>query len=302
VPDRTPSGDTTSTAERRALMRAATVAARAAAAQGPASAEDLSATAARQRLALVAPHLVGLSADRDRPAPKPAVPPRSATPPKAVAPPRPEVPPRSVAPPVKAVPSLSTSQAESATERLLLPSIFTDDLEATAIDPAPAGPPDDADCTAERLRLSLVAFEEQEKARAAVSKPKPPAANAAGAAASGANVSPARTPTPPAAAAADDVSATSERRRLARIVHDDRGTAHVEWVEAPPGHQRVTLSIEEPLELEKGHRSYNPYESQRRGQIPAEAAPPRKRDLRKLSDWMKQVRELDERKKRGEKD
>jgi hypothetical protein len=71
-------------------------------------------------------------------------------------------------------------------------------------------------------------------------------------------------------------SSTAERRRLARIVHDDRGNASVEWVDAPAGYERPSLSIEG--------------ESYRR------SAGSRSRDLRKLSEWIKMMRALEERK------
>ena len=40
---------------------------------------------------------------------------------------------------------------------------------------------------------------------------------------------------------------TIERRRIGRIVRDDRDSASVEWVDAPSDYQRVPLSIESTL-------------------------------------------------------
>ena len=95
-----------------------------------------------------------------------------------------------------------------------------------------------------------------------------------------------------------------KQRRVGRIVRDDRDTASVEWVAAPPDYDRVPLSIEStlPSNTVKTLSGYNPYETV----TPAKAAKkeadkrPAKRDLRKLSEWIKQMRDLEERKKRGE--
>jgi hypothetical protein len=108
-----------------------------------------------------------------------------------------------------------------------------------------------------------------------------------------------RQPSGPPAGTAD----TAERRRLGRIVRDDRDSAIVEWVDAPPDYERPALSIETTLPpgAKRAQRGYNPYETLSPGR-PKPAAEPRpvKRDLRKLSEWIKQMRELEERKKRGE--
>jgi len=301
--DRRVSGDTASTSERLALTRAvpgieAAVAATAAAA-GRAGAQDVNGTTARQRLALLA-ELRERTAERD---------------------PRPRV---------------ATRDVESATERL--PAMISAyDPDATLKAPIPAVPEEGADDTAERLRLSLIAFEEQEQARAAAAAsaaparaggsapaghaatPAAPAARAGGSAPAGraaasaapaaraggsapagraaASAPAARAPAP---SAPEDTSATAERRRLARIVHDERGVARVQWHDAPADHKRVPLSIDEPVPQGKQH-GYDPYQSEHRGLAPG-APPPRKRDLRALSDWMKQVREVEQRRRRGDKE
>lgn len=91
-----------------------------------------------------------------------------------------------------------------------------------------------------------------------------------------------------------------ERRRLGRIVHDDRGNASVEWRDAPADYERPVFEIQDaPLSI-KSEETFNPYER------PHAAVPARKtgtqprKDLRKLSEWIKMMRELEERKKRGE--
>ena len=110
------------------------------------------------------------------------------------------------------------------------------------------------------------------------------------------NLRPSGTPDPPAS--------TSERRRIGRIVRDDRDTASVEWVDAPADYARVPLSIEGTLPpgiKRAAGGGYNPYETiaPKTGSVAADKRPAQ-RDLRKLSAWIKQMRELEERKKRGE--
>lgn len=99
-------------------------------------------------------------------------------------------------------------------------------------------------------------------------------------------------------------ASTPERRRAGRIVRDDRDTARVEWVDAPTDYGRVPLSIEGTLPpgvKRTPGGGYNPYEtiSPHKGSVAADQRPV-KRDLRKLSAWIKQMRELEARKKRGD--
>jgi hypothetical protein len=104
----------------------------------------------------------------------------------------------------------------------------------------------------------------------------------------------------------------SERRRIGRVVHDDRGTARVEWQEAPPdfAFERPKLEVEtfddtvhrlailnEGAAAENG----NPYNQKAAPRKPV-APPAPKRDLRKLSEWIKMMRGMAERKERGEED
>jgi len=100
-----------------------------------------------------------------------------------------------------------------------------------------------------------------------------------------------------------------ERRRIAKVVHDERGNATVEWVKAPQeGGERVTLSLEDTETAARPERGYDPYQKAARAR--SGAAPPKqlgtqperpvKRDLRKLSDWIKQMRDLEARKQRGD--
>ncbi len=99
-----------------------------------------------------------------------------------------------------------------------------------------------------------------------------------------------------------------ERRRTSRIVHDERGNARVEWVDAPPEQERTTLSLEQTQPTTCPEHGYNPYARGAGGSGKAPAAPPTapaadsagqrpRRDLRKLSEWIKQMRELEARKR-----
>ncbi|HTX24601.1 MAG TPA: hypothetical protein VMD03_08090 [Steroidobacteraceae bacterium] len=109
-----------------------------------------------------------------------------------------------------------------------------------------------------------------------------------------------------------------ERRRVGKVVHDERGNARLEWADAPAENERTTLSLEDTQPAYKPEQGYDPYAKtargqgrpydpalQGRGQVRGQAkepepARPPKRDLRKLSEWIKQMRELEERRRRGE--
>jgi hypothetical protein len=111
---------------------------------------------------------------------------------------------------------------------------------------------------------------------------------------------PKRPKIPPAPA----VEPTGERRRVGRVVHDDRGNGRVEWHDAPADFERPKLELEDPgttvkrlaILKEGADDPCNPYSTG----ASARNAPPPKRDLRKLSEWIKMMREMEERKARGE--
>lgn len=95
---------------------------------------------------------------------------------------------------------------------------------------------------------------------------------------------------------------TGERRRLSRVRHDDRGNAYVEWIDAPAELvERPRLEIQrEPweLQLEEERNARNPYANdsgvaRKTGNTP-------RTDLRKLSEWIKMMRELEERRRAGD--
>ncbi len=100
-------------------------------------------------------------------------------------------------------------------------------------------------------------------------------------------------------------------------MHDDRGSASLEWFDAPRDHERQKFEIEDTLGSGRGDSKlrrglvddtlsiktdemFNPYD---RATAPAATrdttAKTGKRDLKKLSEWMKMMRELEERKKQG---
>ncbi len=97
-------------------------------------------------------------------------------------------------------------------------------------------------------------------------------------------------------------SDTAERRRIARIVHDDRGNASVDWLDAPSDYEREVLEIEgeraAPLSIQTAPRTYDPYTCGKLPEPKRDAAP--RKDLKKLSEWIKMMRELEEKKRKGE--
>jgi hypothetical protein len=98
-----------------------------------------------------------------------------------------------------------------------------------------------------------------------------------------------------------NAAADTERRRVARIVHDDRGNATVNYYDAPSDYRRQVLELESNphgLAIQKAPPTFNPYE---RATLPeSKQAVGPKKDLKKLSEWIKMMRELEEKKRRGE--
>jgi hypothetical protein len=99
--------------------------------------------------------------------------------------------------------------------------------------------------------------------------------------------------------------ASAERRRIGKIVHDERGNAIVEWEDAPADYDRPPLSIEDNVGqggARKRGEGYDPYERTVRKREPTNIEPSNRRNLRALSEWIKKMRELEERRKRGDDD
>jgi len=102
--------------------------------------------------------------------------------------------------------------------------------------------------------------------------------------------------------------AAQNRRRVSQIVHDDRGNARVEWLDIGAAGlevDRSALTIESTpargqaakLSVERGRAGgFDPYQRVGRAGVPETKKPQGKRDLRKLGEWIKLKRELEERK------
>jgi len=94
----------------------------------------------------------------------------------------------------------------------------------------------------------------------------------------------------------------TERRKIGTVVHDDRGNASVSWRDAPADHERPVLEVlGDPKLSIKTDEAYDPYAKRRgRGDVGSVARGSGARtDLRKLSEWIKMMRELEERKRNG---
>jgi len=104
---------------------------------------------------------------------------------------------------------------------------------------------------------------------------------------------------------------TEQQRRLGRIVHDERGAGSVEWHNAPEDYSRPVLEVDDPLGSSrnakvrggievlhiKNDETFDPY-----ARLPGDRgkSSTAKRDLRKLSEHIKLMRELEERRKKGD--
>jgi hypothetical protein len=90
----------------------------------------------------------------------------------------------------------------------------------------------------------------------------------------------------------------AERRRIGTVVHDDRGNASLKWRDAPADHERPVLEVlgESSLTV-RNEETYDPYA--RRAARTGGGSGTRT-DLRKLSEWIKMMRELEARKKSGD--
>ena len=104
----------------------------------------------------------------------------------------------------------------------------------------------------------------------------------------------------PAASGSTNIS-DAKRRRIGQIVHDERGNASVNWLDAPSDYKRQVFELEKQpgsLALQKAPQTFNPYETAALPEPKKSAGP--KKDLKKLSEWIKMMRDLEERKRREE--
>ena len=104
----------------------------------------------------------------------------------------------------------------------------------------------------------------------------------------------------------------TNRRRASQIVHDERGNARVEWIDAGYAGEpleRAPLSIQDTpargdaakLTVERKRSSgFDPYARVGAAHVPEPKKPQGKRDLKKLGEWIKLKRELEARKESGE--
>ena len=90
----------------------------------------------------------------------------------------------------------------------------------------------------------------------------------------------------------------SERRRIGTVVHDDRGNASVSWRDAPPDHERPVLEVlGNPGGLSiKNDETFDPY-ARRAARKAGSGGAASRTDLRRLSEWIKMMRELEARKR-----
>ena len=103
-------------------------------------------------------------------------------------------------------------------------------------------------------------------------------------------------------------SPDSERRRIAKVVHDERGNASVRWLDAPADYQRPVLEVApDGAAASKAEERFNPYANGLTGSgatathhtAAGSTGNTARTDLRKLSEWIKLTRELEERKRNG---
>jgi hypothetical protein len=95
----------------------------------------------------------------------------------------------------------------------------------------------------------------------------------------------------------NEATPETERRRIGTVVHDDRGNASVTWRDAPTDYERPVLEVlGNPGLSVKNEESYDPYARRETRQ----GGGGKRTDLRKLSEWIKQMRELEARKRSKE--
>ena len=94
----------------------------------------------------------------------------------------------------------------------------------------------------------------------------------------------------------------SERRRIGRVVHDERGNASVSWRDAPEDYERPVLEVlADPKLAVKAEETFDPYaRGGIRREMPRASGSTARTDLRKLSEHIKMMRALQERQRNGD--
>ncbi|HWF99442.1 MAG TPA: hypothetical protein VN691_09650 [Steroidobacteraceae bacterium] len=89
---------------------------------------------------------------------------------------------------------------------------------------------------------------------------------------------------------------------MSRVRHDDRGNGYVEWIDAPAELvERPKLEIQREsgeLQLDGDRGARNPYSND--AGVARKTGNTTRTDLRKLSEWIKMMRELEERRRAGD--
>jgi hypothetical protein len=88
---------------------------------------------------------------------------------------------------------------------------------------------------------------------------------------------------------------TAERRRIGRTGHDEQDTGSVERAAVKRDRMRM---LDAPLSVQQDEDTFNPYDRRPAGK--SKDGRPVKTDLRKLSEWIKTMRAVEEKKARGE--
>jgi hypothetical protein len=103
--------------------------------------------------------------------------------------------------------------------------------------------------------------------------------------------------------AGDSDKPPSGARRVAQVVHDDLGNARVEWRKIPDDRTGNFARPTFTIEGEGPDMGADPYDrTVPSGRRDSHGTGTTRRDLRKLSEWIKLKREMEERKQRGEDD
>jgi hypothetical protein len=100
----------------------------------------------------------------------------------------------------------------------------------------------------------------------------------------------------------DNGKPETERRRIGVVVHDDRGNASVAWRDAPAEDERQVLEVlgEPKLTIKTEEECFDPYARRQPGNSAGgstRTASRKPTDLRRLSEWIKMMRELEARKR-----